>query len=180
MEGGGGSINPNIIFAMPYAFGNPYDSSNTAFPGTNYLSDFVGGATNTQHFAFYAPDYFYTGNHFTNIVGDEFILENTVTASSPTFPNLPTKAFKSAYKSFIGYPNSEVSKSVNTVSYCPSGSQVDITNKTFNNLLYKWDDNSDDQFNAFSCHVIELSTTTDIAPDYAAYGYYIRPRENQY
>ncbi len=179
-SGDGGSFNANQIFAMPFAFGNPYLGTNAVFPAPHYASDFIGSTTNTQHFAFYSPDYFYTGNHFTNLSGDTFILENTITASSPTFVNSPAKPVSSSYKSFIGYPNAEIEKDVNSVSYCPSGSQVTIGAKIFNNLLYNGIDDNPNHWNAFSCHVIELRTTTDIAPSYAAYGYYIRPRTNQY
>jgi len=192
---------PDDIFPFPEFAGSTRAAAVTAYPSI-YRSEWNGGTE--QNFAFYAPDYYFSGNSFSFLTGDIFVLNSGVTDNTDqSFVNLPAAADPSAYNKFYGdqtygvwadagalppiAANPDNPYDVATAVYCPTGSQVDCGSaaiKTFHNTLYVSSDVEDNQWQTYSCHVVTLNTNVDIAINYtiptAAYGYYIRPRDNQY
>jgi len=190
---------PDDIFPFPEFAGDTRGSAVTTYPSI-YRSEWNGGTE--QNFAFYTPDYYFTGDSFTYQTGDLFVLTSGITGTQQ-FVNTPAAAFESGYIQYYGdqtydlfedltalppiAANPDNPYTVSAARYCPTGSLVECGSaslKTFHNMMYIGTDVEDNQFQTYDCHVITLETNNDIALTYAvptaAYGYYIRPRDNQY
>ena len=184
-----GTTTPSIteVCAFPNAFGDVVNQ--TTYPlgdvSSDYNSDFVPGVgpdPGTQSVSFYAPDYFYTGNHFTSIPGDLIKILPSQNSFTAQYLNNPNQYLVSSYNAFYGYPDGGNTYDVLTSTYCPTGSTVSLVSRSLFNLLYVdgASDESKNQFNCFDCQAVEFNTFADISIDYATYGYYIRPRADQY
>lgn len=180
--GTGGFPFANDYFAFPDFCGEVGTPATPPYP-----SNYIGGlpTVNNQLFAFYAPDYYYTGNQFTFQSGDTFVLENGISYSATTFVNTAIPAPRdSAFKQFYGYNNNTppIVLNVNDAQFCTTGGTVAISTGVFHNLLYSSLDTPANQWNCWECHVLDLDITglPDQAPAYACYGYYLRSRADQY
>lgn len=172
------SPSPTDIFAYPDF------ATSAAYPG-NYRNEWNGGTQ--QNFAFYTPDYYYLGNRFDYLSGDELIIESGITQTA-SLPNNPTGANPSSFSIFYGDQTAPTHEgnpyTVDLVSYCTTGAytdMLDLYGKRFHNELNIAVVGS---YNAYSCHIITVDTAHDL-PIYrpsgnASYGYYIRPRSDQY
>lgn len=189
------------VFPFPEYNGDTLGAAVTVYP-SRYRSEWNGGTEQT--FGFYAPDYYFSGDYFSFLAGDQFIINSGITDNLyQSFVNNPPLTYASAYNKYYGdqtygvwadgvavppiVANPDNPYTVSMAVYCPTNSQVDCgsaTPKVFHNNLFYTTDVEDSQFQTYSCHAITLETSVDIALTYAiptaAYGYYIRPRADQY
>ena len=172
---------PDDIFPFP-EFCTPAKT----YPG-DYRNEWNG--TSYQNFALYAPDYYYLGNFFTRLIGDELIICSGVTRTT-SLVNTPAEKYSSDFGMFNGdYTVPFVDDNPYTVeeaTYCTTGTYVDLSlsGRRFHNKIIVAPGPVQSIANTFSTMVITLATNDDIPVTRgitgAAYAYYIRPRSDQY
>ena len=177
------------------ASANPYPNDIFPFPefctrknlSGDYRNEWNG--TPYQNFALYAPDYYYLGNFFTRLIGDELIICSGVTRTT-SLVNTPAEKYSSDFGMFNGdYTTPVVDDNPYTVeeaTYCTTGTYVDLSlsGRRFHNKIIVAHGSVQSIANTFSTMVITLATSDDIPVTRgitgAAYAYYIRPRSDQY
>lgn len=179
---GAASLNTQI-FAYPEFVGDVFTSTDPTFPDSpNYASDYNTNTANTQHVAFYAPDYYFTGNQFSFLTGDQLMLDFVSGGGTPTFVNTPAMTNPSAYKPFDNDTSNFSLQDLSDAQYCPTGGTASIGGATYNNLLYEspGGDDEDHQWVCWECMVLQVDRLADLNIANAVIGYYIRPRTDQY